>query len=273
MRINLTEYRPASTAVQGPIGTTGTAMPGSVEYTGPTISDIEAQRDKTLLNALQGGIEATALVLEANRKIKAGEDEIRLLEAEEDAKKESENAYNQVYANQDVTVGTEDNEFTYSVDKKIGTYKHQDWNYAKENIENRITNKVIDKIIEEDGEIDEKLELKLRKRISMSIDRDIYKMESIVLERSGKAVDLAIKKKLNLTYSKIQKDPDTYADEITKFFAHIDTQRDNDVISYTQAEAWKEKVNTEFSKFDDDNLGTGTSKEWTVVKYEPTNML
>ena len=245
MRINLTEYRPASTSVLGPVG--GSTVAPAETATGQTLNDIKNQRDQQIMDMITGGLDATALVLEANKKIKAGEDEITMLKAEEDAKQQSENAFNQVYANQDVTVGLDADEFTYSVDKKLGTYKHQDWASAKSSIEETITQQVLDKI-REDGEIDEKLELKLKKRISMSIDRDIHKMESIVLERSGKAVDLAIKKKLNLTYSKIQLEPNTYANEITKFFAHIDTQKDNDVISYTQAEAWKEKVNTEFSK-------------------------
>ena len=180
MRINLTEYRPASTSVLGPIG--GSTVAPAETATGQTLNDIKNQRDQQIMDMITGGLDATALVLEANKKIKAGEDEVTMLKAEEDAKQQSENAFNQVYANQDVTVGSEDNEFTYSVDTKLGTYKHQDWNHAKENIENRITNSVIDKIVEENGEIDEKLELKLRKRISMSIDRDIHKMESIVLE-------------------------------------------------------------------------------------------
>ena len=41
----------------------------------------------------------------------------------------------------------------------------------------------------------------------------------------------------------------------------------------SKAKHYFHPVNTEFSKFDNDNLGTGTSKEWTLVKYEPTNLL
>ena len=166
MRINLTEYRPASTSVLGPVG--GSTVAPAETATGQTLNDIKNQRDQQIMDMITGGLDATALVLEANKKIKAGEDEITMLKAEEDAKQQSENAFNQVYANQDVTVGSDADEFTYSVDKKLGTYKHQDWASAKSSIEETITQQVLDKI-REDGEIDEKLELKLRKRISMSI--------------------------------------------------------------------------------------------------------
>ena len=252
MRINLTEYRPASTSVLGPIG--GSTVAPAETATGQTLNDIKNQRDQQIMDMITGGLDATALVLEANKKIKAGEDEVTMLKAEEDAKQQSENAFNQVYANQDVTVGSEDNEFTYSVDTKLGTYKHQDWNHAKENIENRITNSVIDKIVEENGEIDEKLELKLRKRISMSIDRDIHKMESIVLERSSKAVDLAIQEKADQLMGTVRVDSSSqvplseqYQIQMKSFMAHVKQQVENYVITPEHGQKWVDKVQREYS--------------------------
>jgi hypothetical protein len=252
MRINLTEYRPASTSVLGPVG--GSTVAPAETATGQTLNDIKNQRDQQIMDMITGGLDAVALVNEANKKIKAGEDEVTMLKAEEDAKQQSENAFNQVSANLDVTVGSEDNEFTYSVDTKLGTYKHQDWNYAKENIENRITNSVIDKIIEENGEIDEKLELKLRKRISMSIDRDIHKMESIVLDRSAKAVDLAIQEKADQLMGTVRVDSSSqvplseqYQTQMTSFITHIKQQVENDVITPEHGQKWVDKIQREYS--------------------------
>jgi len=252
MRINLTEYRPASTSVLGPIG--GSTVAPAETATGQTLNDIKNQRDQQIMDMITGGLDATALVLEANKKIKAGEDEVTMLKAEEDAKQQSENAFKQISANEDVTVGSEDNEFTYSVDTKLGTYKHQDWNYAKENIENRITNSVIDKIVEENGEIDEKLELKLRKRISMSIDRDIHKMESIVLDRSSKAIDLAIQEKADQLMGTVRVDSSSqvplseqYQTQMTSFITHIKQQVENDVITPEHGQKWVDKVQREYS--------------------------
>ena len=252
MRINLTEYRPASTSVLGPIG--GSTVAPAETATGQTLNDIKNQRDQQIMDMITGGLDATALVLEANKKIKAGEDEVTMLKAEEDAKKQSENAFKQISANEDVTVGTEDNQFTYSVDTKLGTYKHQDWNHAKENIENRITNSVIDKIVEENGEIDEKLELKLRKRISMSIDRDIHKMESIVLDRSSKAIDLAIQEKADQLMGTVRVDSrskvplsEQYQTQMQSFISHVKQQVDNDVITPEHGQKWVDKIQREYS--------------------------
>ena len=119
MRINLTEYRPASTSVLGPIG--GSTVAPAESATGQTLNDIKNQRDQQIMDMITGGLDATALVLEANKKIKAGEDEIRLLNAEEKAKSKSSNVYDSAFKNESISVGSDADEYTYSVDPALGT--------------------------------------------------------------------------------------------------------------------------------------------------------
>jgi hypothetical protein len=244
MRINLSQYSPSSSAVQGPIGSTTASMPGSI---GTSVANIEAKRDQNLLNLVQGGLEATAAIANSHKKIKDGEDEIRMLRAEELTKAQARSLSDTAISNQDISVGSDADEYTYKVDESLGTYKHQEWGDAENSLREGVINEVMDQLVSEGGEIDEKLEAKLRKRIDISLDSDIHTIERIVLERSGKAVNVAIQKEADKLYEEVAVNPALFHVKRGEFAIHIQNQLENNVINKLQADAWIKKVDEDFS--------------------------
>ena len=259
MRINLTEYRPASTSVLGPIG--GSTVVPAESATGQTLNDIKNQRDQQIMDMITGGLDATALVLEANKKIKAGEDEVTMLKVEEEADKMGLNVYKQGYDNEDITVSGDTTDYTYEKDKTLGTYRHQDFTHSSENLRQAITDNIVFKLRESGTEIDEKLQLKIEKRIDMKLDPHFGKLEQLVIKRSSEAIDTAIQNEADRLMSTVRQDnrdrtnivgkelsvSEKFEVQMGSFVNHIKEQVNNDVITPEHGDRWIEKVSKEYS--------------------------
>ena len=206
------------------------------------------------MDMITGGLDATALVLEANKKIKAGEDEVTMLKVEEEADKMGLNVYKQGYANEDITVSGDTTDYTYEKDKTLGTYRHQDFTHSSENLRQAITDNIVFKLRESGTEIDEKLQLKIEKRIDMKLDPHFGKLEQLVIKRSSEAIDTAIQNEADRLMGTVREDSrsklplsEKYQIQMGSFINHVKHQVDNDVITPEHGQKWIDKVQREYS--------------------------